>query len=80
MTKKRFPNNWATAEIVKQYMKNHRRHAVRTGRMKPRNERRLDARLAEAAEQGQQPERRRNIDSAGEEAEDGEGSGDDADE
>ncbi|KAF8337256.1 hypothetical protein F5887DRAFT_869099, partial [Amanita rubescens] len=28
MTKKRFPNNWATAEIVKQYMKNHRRHAV----------------------------------------------------
>ncbi len=39
MTKKRFPNNWATAEILKQYMKNHRRHAVRTGRMKSRAER-----------------------------------------
>jgi hypothetical protein len=39
MTKKRFPNNWATAEILKQYMKNHRRHAVQTGRMKSRAER-----------------------------------------
>jgi len=39
MTKKRFPNNWATAEILKQYMKNHRRHAVWTGRMKSRAER-----------------------------------------
>jgi len=57
MTKKRFPNNWATAEIIKQYMKNHHQHAICTGWMKPRNECHPDARLAEAAKQGQQPKR-----------------------
>jgi hypothetical protein len=33
MTKERFPADWAAAEMLKQYMKNHRKHAVRKGRM-----------------------------------------------
>lgn len=49
MSKKCFPNNWATAKIVKQYMKNHHHHAVHTGCMKRRGERRLDTKLTEAA-------------------------------
>lgn len=74
MTKKRFPGSWATAEIVKQYMKNHRRHAVCTGRMKPRSERRLGARIARtAADQEDGFDMRRNID---EEVDGGKGSGD----
>jgi hypothetical protein len=36
MTKQRFPADWSAAEILKQYMKNHRRHAVRNGRMESR--------------------------------------------
>jgi hypothetical protein len=40
MTKKRFPADWSAAEMLKQYMKNHRRHAVRNGRMESRAERR----------------------------------------
>ena len=71
MSKKRFPNNWATAKIVKQYMKNHRRHAVRTGHMKRRGEHRLDAKLTEAAGNEHQ-EVRRNVDD-----DEGEISGDD---
>lgn len=39
MTKKRFPADWSAAEILKQYMKNFRRHAVRKGRMESRAER-----------------------------------------
>jgi hypothetical protein len=40
MTKKRFPADWCAAELLKQYLKNHRRHAVRNGRMESRAERR----------------------------------------
>jgi len=36
MSKERFPADWAAAEMLKQYMKNHRRHAVRKGRMESR--------------------------------------------
>lgn len=39
MSKARFPQNWATAEIVKQYMRNHRRYEVKKGRMIPRHQR-----------------------------------------
>ena len=39
MSKARFPQNWATAELVKQYMRNHRRNEVRKGRMMPRHDR-----------------------------------------
>lgn len=39
MTKKRFPADWCAAEVLKQYLKNHRRHAVRKGRMESRAER-----------------------------------------
>ena len=39
MTKARFPQNWATAELVKQYMRNHRRYEVKKGRMMPRRQR-----------------------------------------
>jgi DNA-directed RNA polymerase specialized sigma subunit len=39
MSKARFPQNWATAELVKQYMRNHRRYEVKKGRMMPRRER-----------------------------------------
>ena len=39
MSKARFPQNWATAELVKQYMRNHRRYEVKKGRMMPRDQR-----------------------------------------
>lgn len=39
MSKARFPQNWATAELVKQYMRNHRRYEVKKGRMMPRRQR-----------------------------------------
>ncbi|KAF9554951.1 hypothetical protein CPC08DRAFT_821352 [Agrocybe pediades] len=39
MDPKRFPNDWATAEILKQYLKNYRRHAVKKGRMPRRKDR-----------------------------------------
>jgi DNA-directed RNA polymerase specialized sigma subunit len=39
MSKARFPQNWATAELVKQYMRNHRRYEVKKGRMMPRRKR-----------------------------------------
>jgi hypothetical protein len=39
MSKKRFPADWSAAEVLKQYLKNHRRHAVRNGRMRSRAER-----------------------------------------
>ena len=39
MTKARFPQNWATAELVKQYMRNHRRYEVKKERMMPRRKR-----------------------------------------
>jgi len=38
MCKKRFPADWSAAEVLKQYLKNHRRHAVRNGRMQSRAE------------------------------------------
>jgi hypothetical protein len=47
MTKKRFPADWAAAEMLKQYMKNHRRYAVRMGRMEGRAARRKDNDRAE---------------------------------
>ena len=39
MSKDRFPQNWATAELVKQYMRNHRRYEVKKWRMMPRHQR-----------------------------------------
>ena len=39
MSKARFPQNWATAELVKQYMRNHRRYEVKKGRMMSRRQR-----------------------------------------
>jgi hypothetical protein len=39
MSKARFPQNWATAELVKQYMRNHRCYEVKKGRMMPRHQR-----------------------------------------
>jgi hypothetical protein len=39
MSKARFPQNWATAELVKQYMRNHRRYEVKKGRMMSRHQR-----------------------------------------
>ena len=39
MSKVRFPQNWATAELIKQYMQNHCRYEVRKGRMMPRHHR-----------------------------------------
>ena len=35
MTKARFPPNWATAELVKQYMRNHHRYEFKKGQMMP---------------------------------------------
>jgi hypothetical protein len=35
MSKARFPQNWATAELVKQYMQNHRCYEVKKGWMMP---------------------------------------------
>jgi hypothetical protein len=35
MSKARFSQNWATAELVKQYMRNHRRYEVKKGQMMP---------------------------------------------
>jgi hypothetical protein len=39
MSKARFPQNWATAEFVKQYMRNHCRYEVKKGQMMPRRHR-----------------------------------------
>jgi hypothetical protein len=50
MTKKRFPADWSAAELLKQYMKNYRRYAVRNGRMKSRTER--NGREEDQAESG----------------------------
>ena len=33
MTRKRFPADWAVAEILKQYLRNHRHYAVKHGCM-----------------------------------------------
>jgi DNA-directed RNA polymerase specialized sigma subunit len=38
MSKARFAQNWATAELVKQYTRNHRRYEVKKGRMMPRHQ------------------------------------------
>jgi hypothetical protein len=39
MSKARFPQNWATAELIKQYMRNYCRYEVKKGRMMPRHQR-----------------------------------------
>ena len=38
MSKARFPQNWATAELVKQYMRNYRRYEVKKRCMMPRHQ------------------------------------------
>jgi hypothetical protein len=38
MSKAQFPQNWATAELVKQYMLNHRCYEVKKGQMMPRHQ------------------------------------------
>jgi hypothetical protein len=58
MTKQRFPADWSAAEILKQYMKNHRRHAVRNGRMESRAERKS----REQEEVNSAPRGLRNVD------------------
>ena len=35
MSKAQFPQNWATAELVKQYMQNHCHYEVKKGQMMP---------------------------------------------
>ena len=39
MSKAWFPQNWATAELVKQYMQNHCRCKVKKGQMMPHHQR-----------------------------------------
>ena len=39
MLKAQFPQNWATAELVKQYMQNHCRYEVKKGQMMPCHQR-----------------------------------------
>ena len=39
MSKARFPQNWATAELVKQYMQNYHRYEVKKGQMMPHHQR-----------------------------------------
>lgn len=50
LTKERFPANWATAEMVKQYLRNHRRYEVKHGRLETRKVRK---RQQEAARRGE---------------------------
>jgi hypothetical protein len=38
MSKALFPQNWETAEFVKQYMRNHHHYEVKKGRMMPRHQ------------------------------------------
>jgi len=33
MTNKRFPQDWAAAELLKQYIRNHRRYAAKKSRL-----------------------------------------------
>jgi hypothetical protein len=33
MTQKRFPQDWAAAELLKQYIRNHRRYAFKKSRL-----------------------------------------------
>jgi len=33
MTQKRFPQDWATAELLKQYIRNHRRYTAKKDRL-----------------------------------------------
>ncbi|KAG2024172.1 hypothetical protein CC2G_001750 [Coprinopsis cinerea AmutBmut pab1-1] len=35
MDRRRFPGDWATAELLKQYLKNHRKYERRRGRWSP---------------------------------------------
>ena len=56
MSKARFPQNWATAEFVKQYMRNYCRYEVKKGWMMPRRQR-------SAATSGGNPSQLPNIDS-----------------
>jgi hypothetical protein len=69
MSKARFPQNWATAELVKQYMRNHRRYEVKKGRMMPRRQR-------FAATSSGNTSKLPNIDSDGDEDMDNEDDGD----
>jgi hypothetical protein len=39
MSKAQFSQNWATAKLVKQYMRNHCHYEVKKGRMMPRHQR-----------------------------------------
>jgi hypothetical protein len=39
LNKKRFPANWATKEMVKQYLRNRRRYAVKVGDLEPKSSR-----------------------------------------
>jgi hypothetical protein len=39
MSKARFHQNWATAELVKQYTRNHHRYEVKKGWIMPRHQR-----------------------------------------
>lgn len=36
MTRKRFPADWAAGEMLKQFLRNHRRYEVKKGRMQSR--------------------------------------------
>ena len=69
MSKARFPQNWATAELVKQYMRNHRHYEVKKGRMMPRHQR-------SAATSSGHISQLSNVDSEEEEKDDEENDGD----
>ncbi|KAF9566547.1 hypothetical protein CPC08DRAFT_719872 [Agrocybe pediades] len=60
MSTDRFPNDWATGEILKQYLKNYRRYAVKRGRM-PRRKDRLSA-ASSSSGSSSPPRPLRNID------------------
>ncbi|KAF9542016.1 hypothetical protein CPC08DRAFT_448570 [Agrocybe pediades] len=60
MSSARFPNDWATGEILKQYLKNYRRYAVKRGHM-PRRKNRLSA-TSSSSGSSSPPRPLRNID------------------
>ena len=69
MSKAWFPQNWATAELIKQYMRNHRRYEVKKGQMMPHHQR-------SAATSSGQVSQLPNVDSEEEEKDDEENNGD----
>lgn len=68
MTKERFPQDWATAEILKQYMRNYRHYNVKKGRVAKRSMRKVNS--TTPAEEELRPRNVDDSDSDSEEEED----------